>query len=193
MLTRAFFDRPAEIVARDLIGATLLHDGVGGAIVEVEAYDETDPASHSFRGPTPRNASMFGPPGHAYVYRIYGMHYCLNFVCRPGSAVLIRALAPDAGQERMAERRGDGTARHLCSGPGKLAQALGIDLAQNGLALDAPPFALAASAGGHDIATGPRIGITKGVDTPWRFVLAGSPFLSRPLPRNVDGSGQSRK
>ena len=184
MLDKIFFDRPAPEVSRDLIGATLLHEGVGGLIVEVEAYDETDPASHSFAGPTPRNRVMFGPPGHAYVYKIYGIHYCLNFVCRPGSAVLIRALEPMQGLPSMLARRGAMPVKNLCSGPGKLAQALGIDLAQNGLGLDAPPFDLMAADPGHEIATGIRIGITKGVETPWRFVKAGSPFLSKPLPRS---------
>jgi DNA-3-methyladenine glycosylase len=163
---------------------TLLFAGVGGRIVEVEAYDEDDPASHSFSGPTPRNRVMFGPPGHAYVYKIYGIHFCLNFVCTPGSAVLIRALEPLAGVQAMLARRGAMPVRNLCSGPGKLAQALGIDLAQNGLALDAPPFVVEPAGETHDIGTGPRIGITKGVETPWRFVKAGSPFLSKPLPRS---------
>lgn len=181
MLGRVFFDRPVLEVARDIIGATLLFEGAGGPIVEVEAYDETDPASHSFRGPTPRNRTMFGAPGHAYVYKIYGIHHCLNFVCRPGSAVLIRALEPRFGLEDMAGRRGGVSTRQLCSGPGRLAQALGIDLAQDGLALDAPPFSILPADAVHHIAAGPRIGITRGVETPWRFVLAGSAFLSRPL------------
>ena len=176
-----FFSRPAPDVARDLIGVTLRVDGVGGPLVEVEAYDQTDPASHSFRGPTPRNAAMFGPPGHAYIYKIYGIHWCLNFVCQPGSAVLIRALEPLHGVARMAERRGGLPERQLCSGPGKLCQALDVTIAHNGLALDAPPFELLPAENSHDIATGPRIGITKGVDTPWRFVRRGSPFLSKPL------------
>jgi DNA-3-methyladenine glycosylase len=180
-LTRSFFDRPVVDVARDLIGATLLHEGVGGRIVEVEAYDQTDPASHSFRGPTLRNAVMFGSPGHAYVYKVYGIHYCLNFVCQPGSAVLIRALEPSTGIETMHVRRGGVGDRQLCSGPGKLAQALSIDLAQNGLPLDAPPFTVFAAGGPVEIAAGPRIGITKSVETPWRFVERGSRYLSKPM------------
>ena len=170
-------------VAPELIGMTLLFDGVGGRIVEVEAYDEADPASHSFSGPTARNRVMFGPAGHAYVYKIYGIHFCLNFVCRPGSAVLIRALEPVQGVETMLARRGAMPEKNLCSGPGKLAQALGIDLGHNGLALDAAPFDLVPANLAHPVVTGPRIGITKAVDTPWRFVRAGSPFLSKPLPR----------
>lgn len=177
----AFFDRPVTDVARDLIGVTLLVDGVGGPLVEVEAYDQTDPASHSFNGPTLRNHAMFGPPGHAYVYKIYGIHWCLNFVCQPGSAVLIRALEPMHGVALMHERRGGVAERQLCSGPGKLCQALGIDIGQNGMPLDAPPFSLLPAEASHDIATGPRIGITKGTETPWRFARRGSPFLSKPL------------
>ena len=180
-LSPAFFSRPAPDVAYDLIGVTLLLDGIGGPLVEVEAYDQTDPASHSFRGPTARNAAMFGPPGHAYVYKIYGIHWCLNFVCQPGSAVLIRALEPIHGLIRMQERRGGMPERQLCSGPGKLCQALAVDIGHNGLPLDVPPFQLLPAETSHDIAAGPRIGITKGVDTPWRFVRRGSPFLSTPL------------
>ncbi|MCW5719847.1 MAG: DNA-3-methyladenine glycosylase [Devosia sp.] len=178
ILPRAFFDRPVLDVAPALIGATLLVDGVGGEIVEVEAYDETDPASHSFRGMTPRNQAMFGPAGHAYLYKIYGIHFCLNFVCLPGSAVLIRALRPIAGLERMQARRGTVAEKQLCSGPGKLAQALGLDLRQNGLPLDAAPFEVRMGAA-QEIVTGPRIGITKGLETPWRFVAKGSGFLSK--------------
>ena len=181
MLSRAFFDRPVLDVAPELIGVTLLVDGVGGEIVEVEAYDESDPASHSFRGVTPRNAAMFGPAGHAYLYKIYGIHFCLNFVCRPGSAILIRALRPTAGFGEMHERRGGVAEKQLCSGPGKLAAALGLNLSQNGLALDDAPFALLAADTRPKVATGPRIGITKGVETPWRFVALGSPYLSKPL------------
>jgi DNA-3-methyladenine glycosylase len=183
-LTRAFFDRSVHAVAPDLIGVTLLFDGVGGEIVEVEAYHHTDPAAHSYRGRTERNAVMFGPPGHAYVYRSYGVHWCLNFVCeREGSAsaVLIRALAPTAGLAAMRRRRGVAEERALCSGPGRLCQALGITRAQDGLPLDAPPFALYPRKSRPEIVAGPRIGITKAADIPWRYGLAGSPFLSRPF------------
>lgn len=178
---RSFFDRPVLEVARELIGMRLLVDGVGGSIVEVEAYAPDDPASHSFRGPTPRNVAMFGPPGHAYVYRIYGIHFCLNFVCQPGHAVLIRALEPEAGLDKMRQRRGGVSDRQLCSGPGKLAQALGIDLTLDRMRLDAAPFALEAAPRGHEIVTGQRIGISKGVEAPWRFARRGSPYMSRPI------------
>ncbi|HEY8576136.1 MAG TPA: DNA-3-methyladenine glycosylase [Devosia sp.] len=180
-LPKSFFDRPVAEVARDLIGVTLLVEGIGGPMVEVEAYDQADPASHSFKGPTLRNGAMFGPPGHAYVYKIYGIHWCLNFVCQPGSAVLVRALEPRHGLELMQERRGGLGERQLCSGPGKLCQALGVDIGHNGLPLDALPFELLPASESQDVATGPRIGITKGVETPWRFVRRGSPFLSKPL------------
>ncbi|KKC33051.1 3-methyladenine DNA glycosylase [Devosia psychrophila] len=180
-LPSTFFDRPAADVARELIGITLLVDGVGGPLVELEAYDRADPASHSFNGPTPRNSAMFGPAGHAYVYRIYGIHWCLNVVCQPGSAVLVRALEPLHGLDKMHERRGAMVERQLCSGPGKLCQALNVTIAHNGLPLDALPFALLATSETHAIASGPRIGITKGVETPWRFVRRGSPFLSKPM------------
>lgn len=179
-----FFRRPAHLVAPDLIGATLLVDGAGGLIVETEAYDHEDPASHSFAGRTARNAAMFGPAGRAYVYRSYGIHWCLNFVCGAaptGCAVLIRALAPKAGIAAMQARRGMEDLRDLCRGPGRLCQALGITGALDGQPLDRPPFALGAREGVFGVVAGPRIGITRGVETPWRFGLAGSPFLSRPF------------
>lgn len=182
-----FFARDAVAVAKALIGVRLLVDGVGGIIVETEAYDRDDPASHSFNGPTKRNAVMFGPSGRAYVYRIYGAHWCLNAVCdgAPRGAVLIRALEPTDGLAVMAERRGTGDPRLLCSGPGRLCQALGVTGAHDGLPLDAPPFALCAADRVHALATGPRIGLTKAADTPWRFGASGSPFLSRPFPKVV--------
>lgn len=183
LIQRDFFARPVLEVARGLIGTTLLVEGVGGVIVETEAYHPSDPASHSFNGPTPRNLAMFGPPGHAYVYRSYGIHWCLNFVGETGSAVLIRALQPTHGREAMIERRGLDSERLLCAGPGRLCQALGIDIGHNGLPLDVPPFALLAGEGPSDIAAGTRIGLTKGVETPWRFVLRGSRFLSKPMAR----------
>lgn len=176
-----FFARPALDVAPDLIGATLLVGGIGGIIVETEAYHRDEPASHSFPGPTKRNAVMFGGPGFAYVYFIYGVHWCLNFTCVEAGAVLIRALQPVEGLERMAERRGTDKPRALCSGPGKLAQALAVGPAQNGLSLLAPPFHLEAAPHAWAVAAGPRIGITKAIDLPWRFGLKGSPFLSRRL------------
>ena len=171
-LNRSFFDRSVHEVAPDLIGATLLVDGVGGRLVEVEAYHHTDPAAHSFRGPTDRNAVMFGPPGYAYVYRSYGIHWCLNFVCeRAGSAsaVLIRAIEPTAGIATMRRRRGVADERLLCSGPGRLCAALRVTALHNGLALDAPPFELLARHGEVDIVAGPRIGITKAAEKPWRY------------------------
>ncbi|MBB4009889.1 DNA-3-methyladenine glycosylase [Allorhizobium taibaishanense] len=177
------FARSAVDIAEELIGVGLYLDGVGGVIVETEAYEPDDPASHSFRGPTQRNSAMFGPAGHVYVYRSYGIHWCLNIVCRSGSAVLIRALAPTRGLERMQARRGAVDARLLCSGPGRLAQALGVDLSHNGLAVNVPPFELTSASGLQSIVSGPRIGITKAVDQPWRFGLLGSKFLSKPFPR----------
>ena len=184
MLSRDFFARSVHEVAPELIGVTLLVDGVGGPIVEVEAYDQDDPASHSFRGPTLRNTVMFGPPGFSYVYRSYGIHWCLNFVCAVegrAEAALVRALAPERGIEEMRARRGALADRALCSGPGKLCQALGVTNAHSGLALDEPPFALIARDGTPAIVKGPRIGITRGVERDWRYGLAGSPFLSRPF------------
>jgi DNA-3-methyladenine glycosylase len=181
-LRRDFFARPVHEVAPRLIGATLLVDGVGGRIVEVEAYDQDDPASHSFRGRTVRTASMFGPPGHAYVYRSYGVHWCLNLVCAEdgrAEAALVRALEPMRGLDAMRERRGVSAERALCSGPGKLCQALGITRVHDGLALDEPPFEILARESEPLLAVGPRIGITRAVGQPWRYGLAGSPFLSR--------------
>lgn len=184
-LSRGFFKRSVHEVAPDLIGAVLLFNGVGGRIVELEAYDQTDPAAHSFRGPTPRNAVMFGPPGYSYVYRSYGIHWCLNLVCEPAGsagAVLIRALEPTEGLPAMRRRRGVVDERLLCSGPGRLCEALRITAAHNGLALDAPPFALFARTGMVEVVVGPRIGITKAVDKPWRYGEKGSRFLSKPFP-----------
>ena len=177
------FSAPPQQVARALIGTSVFVDGVGGLIVETEAYDGSDPASHSFRGVTPRNAVMFGPPGFAYVYRSYGLHWCLNFVCREsafGAAVLIRALEPLAGIDRMKERRGTENIRSLCSGPGRLTQALGIDRSHDGLELDQPPFELLPAEKRYKTFTSPRIGITQAKDVLWRFGLAGSAYLSRP-------------
>jgi DNA-3-methyladenine glycosylase len=181
-LRRDFFARSVHEVAPDLIGCTLLVDGVGGRIVEAEAYDQEDPASHGFRGATERNRSMFGPPGLAYVYRSYGIHWCLNLVCEEegvAAAVLVRALEPTHGLDRMRGRRGAEDARLLCSGPGKLCQALGVHRGHDGLPLDRPPFELLAGRGGVEIARGPRVGITAAADLPWRYGLADSPFLSR--------------
>lgn len=177
------FRLPPPEFARALIGAELTFRGVGGPIVETEAYDAGDPASHSFRGPTPRNAAMFGEVGRAYVYRSYGVHWCLNIVCgeTPGGAVLIRALEPRHGVEVMRERRGGPPDRGLCSGPGRLCQALGVTIAENGLPVTAAPFSLTAPKSDHASVAGSRVGITKGVETPWRFGLAGSAFLSRPF------------
>jgi DNA-3-methyladenine glycosylase len=191
MLKPDFFARSVHEVAPDLIGATLLVDGVGGRIVEVEAYDQDDPASHAYRGRTARNAVMFGPPGHAYVYRSYGVHWCLNLVCGDRGvpeAVLIRALEPTSGLDVQESRRGVKDVRALCSGPGKLCQALGITREHDGLALDLPPFELEARAEIPEIVTGPRIGITRATDLKWRYMSANSPFLSRPAPRGARSS-----
>ena len=183
-LKRSFFDRSVHEVAPDLIGATLLVNGAGGLIVEVEAYHHTDPAAHSFRGPTPRNKVMFGPPGFTYVYRSYGIHWCLNFVCEEegsASAVLIRALEPTHGIAAMRRRRGLRDERSLCSGPGKLTEALGITIAHSERPLDRPPFALHARASEVDVVSGLRIGITKAAELPWRYGLKRSKFLSKPF------------
>jgi DNA-3-methyladenine glycosylase len=177
-----FFARSVHDVAPELIGVTLLVAGVGGRIVEVEAYDHEDPASHGFRGRTERNASMFGPPGRAYVYRSYGIHWCLNLVCEEegvANAVLLRALEPTRGLEQMRARRGLEDERLLCGGPGRLCQALGVTREQDGLALDRPPFELLARDSPVEVVNGPRIGITRAVDLPWRYVESGSRFLSR--------------
>ena len=184
MLTRDFFARSVHEVAPDLIGATLLVDGVGGTIVEVEAYDQEDPASHAYTGRTARNATMFGPAGHAYVYRSYGIHWCLNLVCGgedDAEAVLIRALEPTAGIVAQRRRRGVDELLKLCSGPGKLCQALAITREHDGLALDQAPFRLEERLDVPQIVTGPRIGITRATELSWRYALMGSPFLSRVL------------
>jgi len=185
MLGRDFFTQDAITLARSLIGARLFVDGVGGIITETECYTPDDPASHSFRGPTKRNAAMFGPQGHAYVYRIMGLHWCFNVVCGKqageGSAVLIRALEPTHGLDTMAQRRGTEDLRRLCAGPGCLAQALGLTGEDDRRPLDSPPFRFEARAAEPEIVTGPRIGITKAVERPWRFGLKGSRFVSRPF------------
>jgi len=178
------FNAPAELVARQLIGVTVLVNGVGGRIVETEAYDREDPASHAYSGPTPRNFAMFGPPAHAYVYRSYGIHWCLNFVCMEeghGAGVLIRAIEPLAGLDVMRARRDAQDVHMLCSGPGKLCQALDVTRDFNGVSLAAPPFELQAAPPGLEVIAGPRIGISKAMDVPWRFGLAGSRFVSRPF------------
>lgn len=183
-LGRSFFARSVHQVAPELVGATLLVDGVGGTIVEVEAYDDQDQASHGYRGRTARNASMFGPAGHAYVYRSYGIHWCLNLVCEEegiASAVLIRALEPTAGLGQMRARRGVGEARLLCSGPGRLCQALGITSEHDGHTLDEPPFRLVHRPERVDVTAAPRIGIRLAAELPWRYGRSDSRFLSRPL------------
>jgi DNA-3-methyladenine glycosylase len=187
-LTRSFFNRSVHEVAPDLIGTTVFFDRVGGRVVEVEAYHHTDPAAHSFRGPTDRNAVMFGPPGYAYVYRSYGIHWCLNFVCEPkgsASAVLIRAIEPTAGLVAMRRRRGVADERLLCSGPGRLCEALRIAGKHTGLPLDRAPFALFAREGAVELVAGPRIGLTKAIDLPWRYGEKDSRFLSKPFAREA--------
>jgi DNA-3-methyladenine glycosylase len=185
-LQRAFFDRSVHEVARDLVGCRLFFDGVGGTIVETESYERDDPACHAYSGLTERTEVLFGPPGRAYVYLSYGIHSLLNFVAEAegdAAAVLIRALEPSAGLEAMRERRGDRPDGELCSGPGKLTEALGIGLERNGADLARDPFLLLGREGpAPEIVAGPRIGITKAVDRPWRFSAAGSRFVSRPRP-----------
>jgi DNA-3-methyladenine glycosylase len=185
-LERAFFDRSVHQVARELVGCRLFFDGVGGTIVETESYDRDDPACHAYVGLTRRTEVLFGPPGRAYVYLSYGIHSLLNAVAEPegdAAAVLIRALEPTAGLERMRERRGDKPDLDLCSGPGKLTEALGIGLELNGADLGADPFLFLGPAGEPpQVVAGPRIGITKAVEQPWRFSAAGSRFVSRPWP-----------
>lgn len=183
----AFSARDAVTVARALVGCRFFRGGVGGLIVETEAYLPDDPASHAFAGPRPRNAAMFGPPGHLYIYRSYGLHWCANLVCLPGSAVLLRALEPEAGLDRMAERRGTRDPRRLARGPGNLAAALGMTGAENGAPLAPPLYRLEAAEGQIPVVAGPRIGISRNAEVPWRFGLSGSPFLSKPFPpvRNI--------
>jgi DNA-3-methyladenine glycosylase len=186
LLRPSFFARTVHEVAPDLIGVTLLVDGVGGRIVEVEAYDQEDPASHGYRGRTPRNESMFGPPGHAYVYRSYGIHWCLNLVCAGEGvpeAALIRALEPTAGLDRQRLRRGTDDLRALSSGPGKLCQALGITREHDGLPLDRPPFRLRDRKDVPEIVTAPRIGLTRATEISWRYLEANNPYVSRGRPR----------
>lgn len=178
-----FLDHDAAIVAPALLGTKLLISGIGGIIVETEAYHPDDPASHSFRGPTPRNGAMFAGPGRVYVYRSYGIHWCLNFVCRGASAVLIRAIEPTDDIGMMRERRGLEDIRMLCSGPGKLCTALAVTGALDGHMLDAPPFSITLPRQTAEIAVGPRIGITKAAEMPWRFGVKGSRFLSKPFPK----------
>jgi DNA-3-methyladenine glycosylase len=185
-LGRAFFARSVHEVAPELLGAKLLVHGVGGRIVEVEVYDAEDPASHGYAGMTERNRSMFGAPGHAYVYRSYGIHWCLNLVCEEegrAAAVLLRALEPTDDVDMMRARRGVADPRLLCSGPGRLCQALGVTREHDGLPLDRPPFELRAREEAVDVVAGARVGISRAKDAPWRYGVAASPFLSRALRR----------
>lgn len=185
----SFFSRSAVSVATDLIGAAIRINGVGGIVVETEAYERDDPASHSFRGETPRNRVMFGAAGHAYIYRSYGLHWCLNATCLPGSAVLIRAIEPVWGLDWMQQRRGLKDARLLCAGPGRLAQAMDVDASMNGLPLNEEPFLLEPPERPQEIVAGPRIGITRAREMPWRYgLLASSRFFSRPL-KKADRQG----
>lgn len=175
----AWFSRDVTLVARELLGAELLVDGVGGIITETEAYHPSEPASHAHRGQTERNSAMFLGPGHVYVYRSYGIHWCFNLVCADAAAILIRAIQPTQGVEQMAERRGLADPRALCSGPGKLCSALNLTRAENGLLLSDPPFRFRPADQRPPIVIGPRIGITKAAELPWRFGIAGSAYLSR--------------
>ncbi|WP_375408075.1 DNA-3-methyladenine glycosylase [uncultured Methylobacterium sp.] len=190
-LAPGFFARPVVQVAAELVGCVIDVDGVGGIIVETEAYDRTDPASHSFRGQTRRNASMFGPPAHAYVYRSYGLHWCLNVVCEPGSAVLIRAIEPRSGIDAMERRRGLSSPRLLCAGPGRLTQALGITDAHDGRAVGSAGFSILTATEPLAVIADRRIGITQAVDQPWRFLAAGSRFVSRPARPVIEVPTQS--
>ena len=186
-LEAGFFERSVHDVARELVGCELRFDGVGGVIVEVEAYERNDPACHAYVGLTPRTATLFGPPGRAYVYLSYGIHSCLNFVCEPegdAAAVLIRALEPRWGIDEMRHRRGREELRDLCSGPGKLTEALGIGLELDRAPLTEPPFEVSAPDEewvGVEVGCGPRIGITRAAELPWRFCARESRYLSRPL------------
>ncbi|MFK0276245.1 DNA-3-methyladenine glycosylase [Ensifer sp. NPDC090286] len=179
MISSAFFARDAVTVAEDLIGTFLEVDGAGGTIVETEAYLKDDAASHSYRGRTPRNSPMFGSPGTLYVYRSHGLHICLNFVCQTGSAVLVRALEPAIGLEIMRLRRRTSNDRILCAGPGRLCQALEITLGLSGQSLFSSKLRLSAGQNELEVCRGPRIGIRKAVDLPWRFGAQGSRYLSR--------------
>jgi DNA-3-methyladenine glycosylase len=201
-LAPEFYARPVLAVARDLIGCTVVHRGVSGVIVESEAYHEIEPACHAFVGLTPRTSTLFGPPGRAYVYRSYGVHALLNAVCERegvGAAVLIRALEPVSGIEQMRARRGEVARgprgeRQLCSGPGKLTQALGIALSDNGRSLRSGPLRILERAEQWRrpvIVTGPRIGINKAIELPWRFCAGGNGHLSRPCPPAVRSDGHS--
>jgi DNA-3-methyladenine glycosylase len=194
-LASEFYERPVLVVAKALIGCVVEHDGVAGVIVETEAYHDSEPACHAFVGVTPRTATLFGPPGRAYVYRSYGIHALLNAVCEPegvGAAVLIRALQPLAGISAMRARRGVQREQDLCSGPGKLTQALGIDLRENGSDLACGPVRICAREAAWrkpQILASERIGITKAVELPWRFSVAGNPHVSRPRPLAVSPAG----
>jgi DNA-3-methyladenine glycosylase len=187
-VNREFFDRSVHEVARDLIGCELAVGETAGVIVETEAYEEADPACHAYIGRTARNEVLFGPPGIAYVYLSYGIHSLLNAVCEPegsAAAVLIRALEPTEGIELMRSRRGREPIEDLCSGPGKLTEALGVGLELNGVPLDEPPFAISPPEGAWarpDVVTGPRIGITKAAELPWRYSVRGNRCVSRPWP-----------